>query len=195
MARRTGIYSGTFDPVHSGHIAFAKEAMRTCSLDEVVFIPEQKPRGKNHVASMSHRIALIERATAANTGLRVAQLASGQFNVEQTLPELRRIFSGCRLTLLMGSDVVRTFSYRWEKLDTLLAGVSLAIGMRFNDDPNEITAIMDQLAQDYDVFIDYALIFAPDADMTSSQIRNGTADKSRMLPGVLTYMQEHQLYT
>lgn len=195
MERRTGIYSGTFDPVHPGHIAFAEEAMQACSLDEVIFIPEQNPRGKEHVTDISHRIALIERATEAIAGLRVVQLASEQFNVAQTLPELHRTFGDSNLTLLVGSDIARTFLYRWDGLDTLLTDVSLAIGMRSNDDPDEIATIMNRLAHDYGIPIDYTLISTPEADIASSQIRNGTADMSRLHPGMLAYMQQHQLYT
>ena len=195
MERRTGIYSGTFDPIHQGHIAFAEEAMRVCGLDEVIFIPEQKPRGKEHVTDISHRIALIERATAAIAGLRVVRLATEQFNVEHTLPELHQTLGDSNLTLLVGSDIARTFLYRWEGLDTLLADVSLAIGMRSDDNPDEITTIMDQLEHDYGIPVDYTLISTPEADIASSQIRNGTADLSRLHPGMLAYMQEHRLYT
>jgi len=194
MERRTGIYSGTFDPIHPGHIAFAEEAMRVCGLDEVIFVPEQKPRGKEYVTDILHRIALIERATEAIAGLQVMRLASEQFTVEQTLPELHKAFGDSNLTLLVGSDIARTFLYRWEGLDTLLADVSLAIGMRSNDSSDEITNIMSQLERDYCNLIDYTLISTQDADIASSQIRNGTADISRLHPGMLAYIQEHQLY-
>lgn len=194
MERRTGIYSGTFDPVHPGHIAFAEESMRKCNLDEVVFLPEQKPRGKEEVTELVHRVTLLERATAAISGLRVVQLASEQFTVQQTLPELRQAFGDSRLTLLIGSDIARTFLYRWEGLDTLLDEVSLAIGLRSHDNPEEIATIMSQISHDYHIFPEYTLISTPEAEMASSQIRNGTADMSRMDPTILAYITEHQLY-
>lgn len=194
MEHRIGIYSGTFDPVHPGHIAFAQEAMRVCDLDEVLFLPEQKPRGKEYITDISHRAALIECAVKATPGLRVVQLASKQFNVEETLPELRRMFGKSHLTLLLGSDVVRTFLYRWEGLDVLLSDVSLAIGLRIGDSSAEVTTIINQLAHDYNISIDYSLISTQEADMTSSEIRNGTADMSRLAPDTLAYIQEHQLY-
>lgn len=194
MQHSIGIYSGTFDPIHPGHIAFAEEAMRACCLDEVVFLPEQNPRGKNNVTDMIHRVALIQRATATIPGLRVMQLASERFTVRQTLPELRRIFSVSHLTFLVGSDVVRTFLYRWEGLDMLLGEVSFAIGLRANDSPEEMIDIMTQLSHDYNNPANYTLISTSEADLASSQLRNGVADMSRLHPGVLDYMQEHQLY-
>lgn len=194
MSRNIGIYSGTFDPIHPGHIAFAEEAMRACELDEVVFLPEQNPRGKDGVTDMVHRVALIERATAAIAGLRVVQLASEQFTVQQTLPELRQAFKGSHMTFLVGSDVARTFLYRWEGLDVLLREAALAIGLRSSDSPGEIGAIMRQISQDYSVAVDYTLVSTPEAGMASSHIRNGTADMSRLHPSMLEYIQEHQLY-
>ena len=195
MERRTGIYSGTFDPVHPGHITFATEAMRVCNLDEVVFLPEQRPRGKHNVVDISHRLAMIDRATMAIAGLRALSLQSERFTVQDTLPELQDIFGDAPLTLLLGSDVVRTFPYRWDGLDVLLGSVSLAIGMRANDDPNDILAIMQELEQGYDPPIQYSLVHTPDADIASSQIRNGTADTSRLPPAMLDYIQTHGFYT
>ncbi|HEU5121705.1 MAG TPA: adenylyltransferase/cytidyltransferase family protein, partial [Candidatus Saccharimonadales bacterium] len=67
--RRIGIYSGTFDPVHYGHIAFAASAIRACNLDEVVFLPEPQPRYKAGVTDIAHRLALLTMATAAQSNL------------------------------------------------------------------------------------------------------------------------------
>lgn len=194
MDHRIGVYSGTFDPVHPGHIAFAEQALQECGLGTVVFAPEQKPRSKDHVTDISHRIAMIERAVEDKANLSVARLQSAQFTVKQTLPELHELFPGAKLTLLVGSDVVRTFLYRWEGLDTLLGDVSLAIGMRASDSQAETIDILEQLAQDYEVAIDYTFITTPEAYMSSSQVRDGTVDLSRVHPSMLEYIQEHQLY-
>lgn len=195
MERRTGIYSGTFDPIHPGHIAFAKESMRLCGLDEVVFLPEQKPRGKQQVTRMEHRVAMIERAIEAVDGLRVMQLASEQFTVRQTLPELRRIFGGSQLTFLIGIDVVRTSLGQWEELNTLLCEVSFAIGLRSNDTPEDIMEVVDDISSRCAMPVEYTLVATPEADMASSHIRHGMVTKSRLFPNVLEYMQKHQLYT
>ena len=142
--RSIGIYPGAFDPVHAGHIAFAREAKRICGLDEVVFLPEPSPRGKQDVTRLSDRLALL-RASLADEGLRVATLTSQQFTVHQTLPEIEQLFPDATLTLLAGSDVARTFQYRWPGLETLLMRVSLAIGLRGDDVPAEMHDIMASL--------------------------------------------------
>lgn len=194
MPSRIGIFSGTFDPVHSGHIAFAQEALRSCRLDEVVFLPEQQPRGKEKVTDMVHRVALLQHATADIDGLRVLELEDTQFSVDQTLPKLHKLFPGSQLTLLVGSDVARTFLYRWDGLDTLLADTPVAIGLRSSDEAEDMTAIMYQLSQEYELNADYVILSTPESTMASSHIRSGKVDMTRLHPEALQYMQKHLLY-
>ena len=65
MVKRIGIFAGTFDPVHKGHISFALQAIEAAGLDEVVFLPEPRPRHKQSVTDQSHRIAMINLAIKA----------------------------------------------------------------------------------------------------------------------------------
>lgn len=194
MRSRIGIYSGTFDPVHPGHITFAQAAAQVCQLDEIVFLPERRPRGKHTVTDISHRIALIKLSAKSLDSFRVLRLASDQFTVKDTLPELRSIFGSERLTFLIGSDVVRTFSYRWPGLDMLLREVSFAIGLRANDSPEEIAGIMAGLEQEYKTSIRCTYVHTPANDFASSQIRNGTAGTSQLHPDTISYIRKHGLY-
>lgn len=195
MEARIGIYSGTFDPIHQGHMAFAQAAIRACELDEVVFLPERRPRNKQNVTDISHRVALIERATGAIASLRALELKSDQFTVKDTLPELRTAFNSAHLTFLVGSDVVRTFTYRWEGLDVLFDQISFAVGVRADDASDEIAEIMTEMGQEYNVTPRYTFIDTPDASLASSLIRGGLTDMS-WLPNLemLSYIQDHGLY-
>ena len=49
---RIGIYAGTFDPVHAGHVAFALQSLEAAKLDRVYFLPERRPRGKRQVKNI-----------------------------------------------------------------------------------------------------------------------------------------------
>src|SRR5262249_18397789 len=132
--RHIGIYSGTFDPIHAGHVAFAAQAMRDCSLDAVIFLPEPKPRGKQNVTSLAHRCALIKLATEHEPNFSVLRLASPHFTVSDTLPKLQQKFVDAHLTFLMGSDVAKSLGH-WEGVKTLLQHASITIGLRERDDP------------------------------------------------------------
>jgi nicotinate-nucleotide adenylyltransferase len=172
MTRRIGIYSGTFDPLHAGHIAFARESLRVCDLDEIVLLPEPTPRGKYNVTDASQRTMFIKNAIATIPDITIATLTSRQFTIKDTLPELSALFPQAHFIFLVGSDVVRTFLYQWENLDALLAQSALAIGMRAGDTEEEMTAIIDTLQQTYDLPITYSFVYTPHADVASSQIRH-----------------------
>lgn len=60
---KIGIYAGTFDPVHEGHVQFALSATQNAKLDRVILVAEKNPYRKKPHASWDHRQAMIERAT------------------------------------------------------------------------------------------------------------------------------------
>lgn len=181
MRHHVGIYPGTFDPIHQGHISFALRALRICNLDQIVFLPEPTPRGKDSVTTITTRIAGVKKAISDNSKLSVFSPSSAQFTVHDTLPELHRAFGDADLTLLVGSDIVRTFGHRWQNLDLLLQSVSLAIGMRSGDTTDAIVAIIKQLERQYNLTIRYALINTNDSHRASSYVRNSSILSSDIL--------------
>jgi nicotinate-nucleotide adenylyltransferase len=172
MTRKIGVYPGTFDPVHAGHIAFSDETLKVCGLDEIIFLPDPSPRGKSDASHILQRVALLSEATAPIENLRVMHLGDETFTVHGTLPQLREQFGDCELTLLVGSDIVRTFLYRWEGLNVLLRQMPLAIGMRTGDSPDEMRAIIGGLEREHNISIPYELIDTQHANISSSQLKN-----------------------
>ena len=168
---RIGIFSGTFDPVHSGHISFAIEAMKDCNLDKVVFLPETSPREKEDVTDISLRIEALKKAIGDNENLEVMQLDDEQFTIGETLPKLKDIFKNSSLTLLIGSDIVKTLSYRWKDIDKLFVDLSLAIGMRIGDSEESISATIREVETITKNKINYNFIYTDHMHLASSQIR------------------------
>lgn len=187
MARRIGIYSGTFDPVHTGHVAFALAAREACSLDEVIFLPEAEPRKKAIVTEMVHRMALIEKVTQTISELRVVELSSRQFTPESTLRELRHLLGDAELTLLIGSDVV-SHLLDWPNITMLLSEVSLAIGMRAGDSEQRIREML-QLS---DIPLSPTFVHTPLSHAASSLVREG--DTTHLAPRAAKYIGTHELY-
>ncbi len=63
MKKKTGLFGGTFDPIHRGHVQVAELSLTRAGLDEVWFIPSKQPPHKYGVqASFAHRVAMVERA-------------------------------------------------------------------------------------------------------------------------------------
>ncbi len=191
MQLRIGIYSGTFDPIHEGHISFASEVLRAGDIDEVIFLPEHRPRSKDSATDIAHRIAMIEQAIAAIPHLHILDIDDEQFSVKETLPKLRRLYNDADLTFLIGSDVARTLD-SWQNIDTLIRDASFAIGVRANDGENELVNILDKLGEKYGTLINYTLINSPAASIASTHIRAG--DMSSFHPATIQYIRHNNLY-
>lgn len=171
MTRRIGVYSGTFDPLHEGHVAFSLGAIEACRLDKVILLPERNPRGKSGVGDFSKRVVEMGKMIVPFPALHVQTLKSERFTVQKTLPEVQRLFLNAELTLLVGSDVVHTFLYRWENLEMLLAQVSLAIGMRNTQTRDEVIDVLEQIENRYGRKVRYTIIDTAYSELASSDIR------------------------
>lgn len=157
-----GIYSGTFDPVHAGHLAFADEAQRIGRLERVVFMPEQQPRGKVRVSALEQRIDTLRTQLAA-TDHEVHHASQSRFTIAETLPELEGKYRGITLSFLMGSDIVPSLP-GWPHIERLLR-YQLLIGMRSNDRQESVIEILDQLGATY------RIITTSYAHVSSRQLR------------------------
>lgn len=192
--RNIGIYSGTFDPIHRGHVDFAIEAMRECGLDEVILLPERQPRHKNNVTDISHRFTMISEVLSSIQNLRVLELDQARFSVDETLPTLHEFFPDAHLTILIGSDVARNLE-KWESLELLIRDVSFAIGIRDDDDIEEIISIIESLEQKYKSIIRYSIIDTDSMAISSSRIRLDTSHSLDFHATTLDYIRKNSLYS
>ena len=166
---RLGIYSGTFDPVHIGHIAFADEAQRACSLDRIIFMPEEQPRNKTNVTPITARIAQTKTALR-HTKHEVYRASHSRFTITETLAELESRYPEATFSFLIGADIVPSLA-SWPDIDRLLSRHQLIIGMRKGYTQTEVEAELAQLGASY------AIITTPHAHVSSRQIRE-TLDPS-----------------
>ncbi|HWB38926.1 MAG TPA: nicotinate-nicotinamide nucleotide adenylyltransferase [Candidatus Saccharimonadales bacterium] len=134
---RIGIYAGTFDPVHAGHIGFALQSMKAANLDKLYFLPERQPRGKKGVEHFGHRTAMLERALKPYRKFGVIELVDTNFSVARTLPQLQQQFPDSQLVFLFGSDIVSNLA-NWPNVKQLLKSSELVIGLREQDDENAL---------------------------------------------------------
>lgn len=191
--RRIGIYAGTFDPVHAGHIAFALQAIQVAKLDEVVFMPERQPRFKRSTEHFGHRVAMLNRAVTPHQKLAVLELTDRHFSVRRTLPQLRNLFDGAELVFLAGSDILSHLAH-WPDVEQLLAGCELVIGVR-GDEPlewakDQITMLPIQ-PRKYAVFRSHA------PKVSSGRIRDALRRNAHVegsLPSVRRYAAQNWLY-
>lgn len=185
---RIGVFSGTFDPVHRGHVAFALAALKQCGLDKVVFLPERSPRGKLGVSDFKHRLHMLRLAVRPHRKLSVLALDDMQFTAGRTLPQLQEKYKGAQIVLLLGADVVRTFGFRWPDLEKLLLSVELAITTRAGESENVVQSFLEALS----VPLQATFVHGPHAHLSATEVRRG--DMGGIEPLVRDYIQQNQLY-
>jgi nicotinate-nucleotide adenylyltransferase len=133
-ARRVGLFGGTFDPPHVGHLVIAECARDQLRLDRVVFVPAGTPPHKigRPRAPSPDRIAMTRLAVRGNPEFTVATLEARRrgpsFTID-TVREFRRRFPGARLYLLIGSDSLDDF-ITWREPDAIASLATLAVAGR-----------------------------------------------------------------
>ncbi len=188
-----GIYSGAFDPVHNGHLAFALAAQQRAGLQKVVFLPEPSPRGKHAPVSIAHRMAMLQQATGDMPELAVECIDTQQFTVAHTLPRLQKTFAGDTLSLLIGSDVVQTFRYRWPDLEMLFNNMSLVIGLRGSDTEEQVRQRFNEVQAELGLAATYTLV-SVDHPASSSGVKSAWHETTDVPASVAAYANLHNLY-
>jgi nicotinate-nucleotide adenylyltransferase len=182
---KIGILSGTFDPIHVGHVAFAKVAMQEAGLDTVYILIEPKPRRKTGVTNYQTRKQMVELAVQNESNVEMLEIGDKQFDVGRTLPKLQTKFSGCELFILIGDDVL-TYLPSWPKLNVLSNSVTFVVAKRSSG--QNISQLPDNLKLQF-ISLDLPVI-------SSSQIRNSNSNKHQQLlhPAVVSFIAQNKLY-
>ena len=107
-----GLFGGSFDPIHHGHLIVARSALEQLGLDEVRFVParEQPFKVGTHGAAASHRARMVELAIEAEPGFRLERTELERSGPSFTVDTLRALHArepGVEWTLLLGEDTVR----------------------------------------------------------------------------------------
>ncbi|MGA8368933.1 MAG: nicotinate-nucleotide adenylyltransferase [Acidimicrobiales bacterium] len=109
---RIGVFGGTFDPVHTGHVETAEAVHRALGLDRTLLVVANEPwqkEGTRSVTPAEDRFAMVEAAVSGRPGLEPSRLEidrGGPSYTIDTVDELHRLHPGSELFLVVGADVV-----------------------------------------------------------------------------------------
>lgn len=206
---KLGLFGGTFDPIHRGHVEPVKAARRALGLDRVVYLPTALPphKPKREFAPAHARYAMVELALLGEEGLFAdpyeLTLDRPAYTVE-TLERFQREQPDTELFLLLGADSYLELPTwrRWEHILELAEVVVLArpgwdveaalAGAGIEDrDRRELAGYLDERA---------ALLLAqPPVDVSASEIRARLAagqepPAGALHPLVLDYVRKYDLY-
>jgi nicotinate-nucleotide adenylyltransferase len=186
---RLGLYGGTFDPIHHGHLLGARAVLEQLRLDLILFIPSRQSPHKQQVSSAPalHRAAMIEKALAQEPRFWLStcelQRPGPSFTID-TVKQFQSIFPGAALFWIIGEDQLaklRTWE-RYAELRKKVRFVLLPRGKGSNRGPRDLI----RLPQPRRI------------DISASEIRRRVTQKKSLLgfvpPSVATYIQNHHLY-
>ena len=113
---KTGVYGGTFNPIHRGHLHIVEEFRRGLSLDRVFLVPTHVPPHKAapHLAAPEDRLAMCRLAAAGKPWLQVSEVEmerAGKSYTADTLGQLAARYPADQLYLLMGEDMFLTVDH------------------------------------------------------------------------------------
>jgi nicotinate-nucleotide adenylyltransferase len=195
---RLGLLGGTFDPPHYGHLVLAETARVQLGLDLVLLAPAGRPllKAARPVASVEHRLALLEAAVGGNPHLVVSRVdidRPGPSYTVDTLEQLGVDYPRTELYLLLGGDNLAKL-LSWRDPAGIVKRARLAVLSRpgWEPDVDELERAVPGLRQRL-VWLE-----GPSLDIQSSQLRR-RAEKGLPLrylvpPAVEEYVAEHGLY-
>ncbi len=189
---RVGIYAGTFDPIHDGHLELATTAKDLLELSSVQFMVEKKPWGnKQPGASASERETMVEHAIESKEDLAIFSSQYDQFTVELTLPELQANFPSSELYFIMGADTFQNMSKEtWPGLEKIITPPNYIVVA-------ERGMMTEQQISSHARSLGVAVAIIPNSlpNHASSDVRAQINNKALWLPKkVAAYIDEHGLY-
>lgn len=179
---RIGIYAGSFNPVHNGHIKVVNFLLEKDYVDQVLLLPTPSYWDKQNLAPMQDRINMLKYFE--NEKVKVDTIHNHYEYTYQVFRSLKKDYPNEELYLIIGSDNIEKF-HLWEKVDELLEN-KIIILKRDN------TKVEEYLKRwNTNSFI-YVKDFEPIA-ASSTNIRK-EKDTSNLDERVLQYIKEHKLY-
>ena len=201
MSGKTGLFGGTFDPPHNGHLHIARAFADETGLDTVIFLPAGDPYHKSAPCTpAAHRLAMTELAAAADPRFAVSDLdivRGGATYTADTVQIFRQHYPADELWWLMGADSLAAL-HTWKHWQTLVRQTNIAVAARSGF---SLAALPPELHD----WAGYALsrgslrlLQAPLSDISSTDIRgrlkNGHSADGLIPPQVAAYIRRHNLY-
>ena len=201
---KIGIYGGTFDPPHLGHMEAARTALEQMNLDRLIIIPDCEPPHKDLAEEAATPQQRLEMAALMADGLgpraEVSDLEirrEGKSYTADTLAELRRRFPEDELWLLMGADMFLTLQ-TWHEPEAIFAQAGIAAFGRTEEDTEELFSVQrEYLFRTYPDARIFTLTIPGVVDISSTELREQlSADRGANLlaPAVYGYILREGLY-
>jgi nicotinate-nucleotide adenylyltransferase len=175
MSKRIGVFGGTFDPIHMGHLIMASELYASLDLERVLFVPAPRPPHKrpDEISDDQDRLAMVELAIAPDPRFAVNLVEfnrSGPSYTADTLEQLAADIPDATLVFLMGEDSLYDLP-TWHDPERILRAAQIGVAARPGFDV-DLSAITKAIPAAKDRIF---LVPTPEIDISSRGIRQRVA--------------------
>ena len=190
-----GIYGGTFNPVHLGHIHLLRAVMETGWLDELLVMPDRTPPHKEAPGLIDgeKRAEMLSLALEGMKDVRLSRLeleSEGKSYTYLTLRRMKELFPNDRFSLIMGADMLLSFD-KWRRWEEILENASLIAAARDEGEYERLLEKASQLGKTRVLKIEPLPISSTDVRLAVKQGRS----LSGLVPkAVETYIRQNHLY-
>ena len=201
---KTAFFGGTFDPVHSGHLALAREVLNQGLADRILFVPAPSPphRDAAQITAFEHRLNMVRLSIRDEAGFCWSDLErkrTGKSYTIDTLTELSADGSYGEILLLIGSDSLRQL-HLWYRAHELVRDHELITYPRRNEPVQREELRKHWSEEETEKLTASVMGSAPEFPVSSTQIRelvkkNGVKSISAFVsPEVTDYITKNGLY-
>lgn len=189
-----GLYFGSFNPIHVGHLILAQYMIQRDDIDALWFVvsPQNPFKNKSTLLKDYHRMALVRLAIEDEPSFRAEdiefELPQPSYTID-TLTYLREKHPDTNFSLIMGEDNLRGFS-KWKNYEQILENHKLFVYPRFENEPVEHT--LKDHAQV--VFCEDVPMMKISASYIRHQIKDGKSVNFLMTDKVAKYVDEMNFY-
>ena len=197
---RIGLFGGTFDPIHNGHLHIARSFADELDLESVILLPAGDPYHKTAPRTAAHhRLAMAEIAAQADSRLAVSDcdiIRQGATYTHDTVQIFRQHFPAAELWLLIGMDSLLQL-HTWHRWQNLVRQCRIAAAPRPGSSLAQAPAPLQTWLAEALPQGRLHILQAEPLPISSSQIRQQLAAEHTspdLPPAVLGYIRQHQLY-
>lgn len=168
--REVGVFGGTFDPIHLGHLITGIEVLEALNLDVLTFVPARHSPHKvtSPAAPPELRLEMVQSVVEGQPRLAVTDIELRRPSPSYTVDTLRQMAGadpGAALTLILGADQWRTFG-RWKEPREIAGLAKIVVLAREGDSPSEKLPDLGDGAP-----LDFREVPVTRVDISSSQVR------------------------
>jgi nicotinate-nucleotide adenylyltransferase len=180
-----GIFCGTFNPIHLGHLLVAECARDQFELEKILFITSPRPPHRSDVLlEARERHNMVACAVAGNPNFEASMLEIERPGPSYTIDTIRQVIerfgNDCQMNLLLGADNLKQLS-TWHRVDEICRFVRFLVAPRFADVNERSQSTLHSGNGNIPAQAKYELIDFPAVDISSSEIRKRIAEGRTVL--------------